>query len=644
MIGQSLKNLVLIAGCCALGAALATAADSPRRGPKSIVFQGSQTHHAPRAKVNCFAIMGQVARPGAYEIDHAHPEMLELIRAAGGLTDGASGALRVIRQGRPGLQAFYSPKLQYELLPGDLIVADRAGNGTGGAKHVELGQIQSSSATGGVPSRTADAVQVGLVQLADYPLVMHVPSDQPTLRNVLLRLRQTLPADVTVSVIKAGGRPEAVSAGAAGGFELASNTVLVFDRKTIDLAALPELPQPVRVSPEGEAQLPVSHAPASPLPVQTPARGLQGIPVVHPGVPGGPMLSPTSQPLASGGTETALTAQPALSDIAQAPPAVPVPDAEPAAAAPSKDSVPGFDESDGESTSAPPPPVTSRGIEPVASPKDPLESGAAASPAVANRRAANASGAADRFDAAEPEAVGEISSAELGVESSVFEPPTGSSPVTVFLIAAGLFGTVLLVIWNVNRPRTPMRSAPTPQPAARAPRRPAPIAAVALPEPPPAPVTDIPAAPQKKRSLVPDVNPLDAIIENRLSIDVEPLTLPSELPIYGRPVSEPSFRVDAGHEPGAPHFGAGRLSPAQSTPRRAQRGRTERTVITVRESAENLQAAGPVMRTTERPEERTQAVTPPSRREPPAPKGEASPPQEIGLLDRVLTALHEQKP
>ena len=69
-------------------------------------------------------VTGEVARPGLYELATATPQLVDVIRQAGGLSPNASGNIRIVSGGRADRQTFYSPLLDFRLSPGDLIVVD----------------------------------------------------------------------------------------------------------------------------------------------------------------------------------------------------------------------------------------------------------------------------------------------------------------------------------------------------------------------------------------------------------------------------------------------------------------------------------------------------------------------------------------
>src|SRR5579864_1110199 len=69
------------------------------------------------------AIMGQIGRPGVFELAGPLPQLAEFLNLAGGITPNASGSIRLIRGGRSS-QYFLSPKLSLQLIPDDLIIVE----------------------------------------------------------------------------------------------------------------------------------------------------------------------------------------------------------------------------------------------------------------------------------------------------------------------------------------------------------------------------------------------------------------------------------------------------------------------------------------------------------------------------------------
>src|SRR5437899_3224096 len=102
----------------------AGAASNPLRAHSGEI-PGQRASVSTPAPGQFLAIMGQVARPGVYELSATQTQLVEFVRMAGDLTAAASGSVRIVHHGRGGQQAFLRPELKYELVPGDLVIVDR---------------------------------------------------------------------------------------------------------------------------------------------------------------------------------------------------------------------------------------------------------------------------------------------------------------------------------------------------------------------------------------------------------------------------------------------------------------------------------------------------------------------------------------
>jgi len=177
------------------------------------------------------AIMGQIGRPGVFELSGPVPQLAEFLNLAGGTTPNASGSIRLIRGGRSS-QFFLSPKLSLQLLPGDLIL-------------VESKQFVTGRQNGNVASAPA-IVQIGLVNLISRPVILDIPSEQASLAQVLSLLHQPVAGNAEVTVIKPGSGVQNVSVEQAFETALATGVVLVFDPATVNSTVLPRLPNTIR--------------------------------------------------------------------------------------------------------------------------------------------------------------------------------------------------------------------------------------------------------------------------------------------------------------------------------------------------------------------------------------------------------------
>ncbi len=183
-----------------------------------------------------FGIMGQVARPAVYELPSRFPSLVELVQSAGGLTNQASGSMRIIRKGHFGLRTFYSPDIQSNLLPGDLVVVDT--NTSPGAQG--FGSLTDKRLP---PSE----VQLALVNLIGRPVVLKMQSRDATLASIVERLGQRPEVAGTVRVVRTQRLRNRMESIQGSGGVLSSKTVLIFNPSVIDFDRIPLLPSPYRI-------------------------------------------------------------------------------------------------------------------------------------------------------------------------------------------------------------------------------------------------------------------------------------------------------------------------------------------------------------------------------------------------------------
>jgi hypothetical protein len=184
-----------------------------------------------------FAVIGQVAYPGVYRAPTSDPLLVDLIHNTGGLTDAASGYLRIVRRGPNGFQAIYASDAQFQLRPGDVVVAERVAS-----------QPMTSPAVPGFPSAANTAamnrpplpafVQLVFVDLIDRPVVLKMPRSTATVAQILELLGQSSDLASTVKVIP----PFHPSTPTPHSTQFKSPTVLVFDPTTLKTDRIPELP------------------------------------------------------------------------------------------------------------------------------------------------------------------------------------------------------------------------------------------------------------------------------------------------------------------------------------------------------------------------------------------------------------------
>jgi hypothetical protein len=189
-------------------------------------------------------LLGQVARPGVYEVEQQGTRLGDLIQEIGGLARDASGQFRIIRNGRPGQMTSYSGAAHFELMPGDLVIADsQPGAATSHA----------SRATTAAPSSDT-AVQIGFVNLIDRPVVLKLRREHASLVEILALMRQDESLAAQIRVV---APPHQRSAGPARpDVALSSGTVLIFPQNTVRAARLAPLPEPYKLKRENEPAAP----------------------------------------------------------------------------------------------------------------------------------------------------------------------------------------------------------------------------------------------------------------------------------------------------------------------------------------------------------------------------------------------------
>jgi len=205
-------GLALIAGLCLPGDASRGAGPTP-------------------ARPAYFAILGEVASPGVYELP-ADCTLGQLVRYAGGVTRDADGNARVFRRARLAERLFVASSEPAMLYAGDLIVIDRRGTD------------QSANSSAKKPE-----MQIGILNLIERPVVMKMPVDQASLARIVAFLRQ--PPELVEQIHVVGPSRKSVRRSADPEREadfLGCGTVLIFPKSSVRLAALPPLPDPIALA------------------------------------------------------------------------------------------------------------------------------------------------------------------------------------------------------------------------------------------------------------------------------------------------------------------------------------------------------------------------------------------------------------
>lgn len=176
-------------------------------------------------------LLGQVARPGVYEIENRGVRLGDLLKEIGGLARDASGQFRIIRNGRPGQMTSYAGAAQFELMAGDLVIADA--------------QYSTFASNTNAKSAASTAVQIGFVNLVDRPVVLKLRREHASLNEILALMRQDEGLASQIQIIAppnqrsaAQTRPET---------PLPSETVLIFPANAVRAARLAPLPEPFKL-------------------------------------------------------------------------------------------------------------------------------------------------------------------------------------------------------------------------------------------------------------------------------------------------------------------------------------------------------------------------------------------------------------
>ena len=183
-------------------------------------------------------LLGQVARPGVYEIEKHGTRLGTLIQEIGGLARDSSGQFRIIRNGRPGQMTTAAGAVHFELMAGDLVIADA---------QFAMSSYASRNSASEKPD-SATSVQIGFVNLIDRPVVLKLKREAASVLEILSLMRQDENLAWQVQVImppnhRSGGqaRPDA---------KLPSEAVLVFPPNVVRASRLAPLPEPFKLKRE----------------------------------------------------------------------------------------------------------------------------------------------------------------------------------------------------------------------------------------------------------------------------------------------------------------------------------------------------------------------------------------------------------
>lgn len=235
-------------------------------------FMAWQAPESPRQ--NCYAILGEVSRPGVYAASGREVTLQELIAQAGGLTSRASSSLRLIRQSRAAQTLLFSEGGHDPLQPNDIVIVD---------SQPDLRQE--------TPSR----VWLCFTGILERPIVVPVHPDNARLATIVKMLDQSPELVSTIRLIVPPRIPWPPSHDAP----LATGTVLQFDRKLIVNHTLPSFPEtlPLEEPPVSGTAQAEPFQPASRNSEPLSSQRVEAIPVPFPSIRDEAQASPTSLPI-----------------------------------------------------------------------------------------------------------------------------------------------------------------------------------------------------------------------------------------------------------------------------------------------------------------------------------------------------------
>ncbi len=173
-------------------------------------------------------LVGQVRRPGVYDVGPTSLTCMQLVEKIGGLHEDASGQFQVIRNGRPGGLFSRAEADKFQLRSGDLVVA---------------GSGNIIKADG---NAAREYVQIGFVDLVDRPVVIKLKIEQASLETILRLLNQDSSLAVRVRVVLPPSQPFQEQLHPS--MPLPSESVIIFPPNSIATDRLPtDLPPPIQL-------------------------------------------------------------------------------------------------------------------------------------------------------------------------------------------------------------------------------------------------------------------------------------------------------------------------------------------------------------------------------------------------------------
>ncbi len=200
-------------------------------------------------------VMGAVKTPGVYHFPGDQVTIKQLLEQAGQTTESATGSIRIVRGSYVNMKLFLPSQENFVLKPSDLLIVESKSPTT--QKIIDLSKLRQASHE----TPASNNVQIGLVNLLDYPMLVTLKPGDASLKTVFLDLLKQSPDIVkSTQLIEAVARPR--NEPITPEYRLTDGAVLVFDARSVNRDALPEFPQPFEVKlashtqPAGEAFIP----------------------------------------------------------------------------------------------------------------------------------------------------------------------------------------------------------------------------------------------------------------------------------------------------------------------------------------------------------------------------------------------------
>lgn len=200
------------------------------------------TWQPPAAGTVHVGILGEIARPGVYVVDSQGLSLQSVIRRAGGLTDGASGTIRIVRQDRVVESVYFtSQTTNSPLLANDLLIVESQQARAAVARYFDADPQTRDQSPLTIRGTDPQGIQVAFVNILDRPVVVRIKHEQAQLSQIVQKLAQPQELAQSVRVI---GPERGIAQGSRvdPAASLSDGSVLVFPRQAVNRAKLPVLP------------------------------------------------------------------------------------------------------------------------------------------------------------------------------------------------------------------------------------------------------------------------------------------------------------------------------------------------------------------------------------------------------------------